>query len=263
MIYLYVKTHRKTGLKYFGKTTKDPMKYSGSGSRWLKHLKKHGHDVETVVVGSFEDQDDATAFALRFSHDNCIVEDDGWANLMEENALDGAPVGHPGHKFTQTQLEKLAAASKKQWEDPAYRERLSRSQSASWTPERHEAHQRWLAVHWSDERKVAHSQKLSGRPNPNKGKPGKKKPEGFGTKVSAALAGIQRSEEHAENLKLSTNSPASRAKALATRRSKVRFFIGDRPFSSLKHAAEELGISAYAVKKLIHAQQAGIEKKSP
>lgn len=28
-IYLYVKTHRKTGLKYFGKTVKDPLTYKG------------------------------------------------------------------------------------------------------------------------------------------------------------------------------------------------------------------------------------------
>lgn len=26
--YLYIKTHNQTGLKYFGKTTKDPFKYN-------------------------------------------------------------------------------------------------------------------------------------------------------------------------------------------------------------------------------------------
>jgi hypothetical protein len=40
-IYLYVKTHNNTGMKYLGKTTKpDPHKYPGSGKRWTRHLKK-------------------------------------------------------------------------------------------------------------------------------------------------------------------------------------------------------------------------------
>ena len=35
--YLYVKQHNKTGLKYFGKTTKkDPLKYKGSGLYWKR-----------------------------------------------------------------------------------------------------------------------------------------------------------------------------------------------------------------------------------
>ena len=45
IIYLYVKTHRKTGLKYLGKTKKDPFVYQGSGVHWKNHLNKHGYDV--------------------------------------------------------------------------------------------------------------------------------------------------------------------------------------------------------------------------
>ena len=36
--HLYVKTHKKTGLKYLGQTKKDPFQYSGSGHRWTKHI---------------------------------------------------------------------------------------------------------------------------------------------------------------------------------------------------------------------------------
>jgi hypothetical protein len=50
MIYLYVKTHNKTGLKYLGKTKKDPFKYTGSGIYWKKHLLIHGNDVSTQVL---------------------------------------------------------------------------------------------------------------------------------------------------------------------------------------------------------------------
>jgi hypothetical protein len=51
IIYLYVKTHRKTGLKYLGKTnSRYPHKYSGSGIYWTNHLKEHGYDVKTEIL---------------------------------------------------------------------------------------------------------------------------------------------------------------------------------------------------------------------
>ncbi len=52
IVYLYVKRHRKTGLLYFGKTTKNPLKYNGSGKYWKSHLRKHGSDVETLVAST-------------------------------------------------------------------------------------------------------------------------------------------------------------------------------------------------------------------
>jgi len=50
-IYLYVKTHNKTGLKYLGKTTnQDPHAYHGSGADWKTHLKEHGIDYTTEII---------------------------------------------------------------------------------------------------------------------------------------------------------------------------------------------------------------------
>ena len=92
MIYLYVKTHNQTGLKYFGKTTrKDPFKYKGSGIRWRRHLAKHGNDVNTNIIASFEDHECAKEFAIKFSLDNNIVESSEWANLKIEE-LEAFPV---------------------------------------------------------------------------------------------------------------------------------------------------------------------------
>lgn len=88
-VFLYVKTHRKTGLKYFGKTTKNPYTYKGSGHYWKRHIKLHGNDIETEVLGVFYDEESLTAFALDFSRTNNIVQSDEWANLIEENGLDG------------------------------------------------------------------------------------------------------------------------------------------------------------------------------
>lgn len=98
MIYLYVKSHNVTGLKYFGKTTQsNPNKYQGSGKYWKRHIRKYGYDVTTEIVGEFEDLMEASEFALNFSNDNNIVESSNWANLKRENGLDGSP---PGVKFS-------------------------------------------------------------------------------------------------------------------------------------------------------------------
>ena len=88
--YLYVKQHSVTGLKYFGKTTRDPIKYIGSGKYWLPHIKKHGKEhVVTLWSQLFDDKDLLTEFALLFSEHWDIVKSDKWANLIPENGLNG------------------------------------------------------------------------------------------------------------------------------------------------------------------------------
>lgn len=88
--YLYIKEHEKTGLKYFGKTTKDPLKYKGSGVYWNRHLKKYGKQcVKTIWYKLFLDIDELVLYALNFSENNNIVESEKWANLKIENGLDG------------------------------------------------------------------------------------------------------------------------------------------------------------------------------
>lgn len=92
--YLYVKTHNITGLKYFGKTTGDPYRYYGSGTYWISHLKKHGYNVRTEIIGLFKDKKECVKKALEFSEHNKIVESREWANLIVENGLDGGFTGH-------------------------------------------------------------------------------------------------------------------------------------------------------------------------
>lgn len=94
MYYLYVKQHNETGLKYFGVTQKlDPFKYTGSGKRWLKHLRKHGKLISTIEIWGFDNIKDCKEFALRFSTKNQIVQSEQWANLIDENGTDGNPPG--------------------------------------------------------------------------------------------------------------------------------------------------------------------------
>ena len=93
--YLYIKQHLITGLKYFGKTTQDPYKYLGSGTRWIRHIKKYGKDkvITCMVYGPFTDEESITKFALDFSQMNDIVNSNKWANLINENGLDGGDTG--------------------------------------------------------------------------------------------------------------------------------------------------------------------------
>ena len=88
--WLYIKQHNITGLKYFGKTiSKDPYSYRGSGNRWINHLKIHGDDISTLWCELFTNVDVLVEFATQFSIENKIVESDMWANLIDENGLDG------------------------------------------------------------------------------------------------------------------------------------------------------------------------------
>lgn len=93
--FLYIKTHNKTGLKYFGKTTnQDPYKYKGSGTHWKRHIKKYGNDVTTEIIGLFTDKIWCMLYALEFSESNDIISSNEWANLKPENGSDGFSCGN-------------------------------------------------------------------------------------------------------------------------------------------------------------------------
>jgi hypothetical protein len=89
MIYLYIKTHNITGLKYLGKTIQDPYTYNGSGVRWVKHLKKHGNDVTTEIIGQFATIEELTEISIPLSQKLNIVESKQWANLRPESGDGG------------------------------------------------------------------------------------------------------------------------------------------------------------------------------
>jgi hypothetical protein len=94
MIYLYLKTHNKTGMKYLGRTiSKDPYKYKGSGKYWTNHIKKHGYDVTTEILFESDDENAIEEIALYYSDKFNIVESKEFANLIIENGLDGGTHG--------------------------------------------------------------------------------------------------------------------------------------------------------------------------
>jgi len=110
-IYLYVKTHNKTGVKYLGKTSnKDYQKYTGSGKRWLSHLDTHGYDFSTEILRECKDHDELSHWGRYYSKLWNIVEDPQWANLIPETG------GGYGKKHTNKTKKKISDLQKRQYE---------------------------------------------------------------------------------------------------------------------------------------------------
>jgi hypothetical protein len=111
---LYVKTHRKTGLKYLGQTSQDPFKYPGSGVDWKDHLKQFGKDIDTAILLQTTDKEERNRRGRYFSalwHVVTASDDFGnklWANKIPETG--GGPGGKqgPNEKMRADALERVA-----------------------------------------------------------------------------------------------------------------------------------------------------------
>jgi hypothetical protein len=100
IIYIYVKTHKKTGLKYLGKTSSsNPHKYLGSGVYWRAHLEKHGNEHDTDILQECYSKEDVKHWGTYYSVLWNVVEAKDaqgnkiWANLKPETG-DGGASGH-------------------------------------------------------------------------------------------------------------------------------------------------------------------------
>ncbi len=90
MFYLYKKVHNITGLKYLGQTIrKDYDVYRGSGTRWTNHIKKHGYDVTTELLGLYTTKEELKDAGRYYSKLWDVVESEEWANLREEAGEEG------------------------------------------------------------------------------------------------------------------------------------------------------------------------------
>ena len=134
MIYLYKKTHNKTGLQYLGKTvSKNPYKYPGSGVYWSNHLSVHGNDVTTEILKECETEEELIQWGLYYSRLWNVVENKEWANLTEEAG--------PGGSWSDDSKQKLSVSTKKLLSQLTPEERSARMKNSackpeSYTPER-------------------------------------------------------------------------------------------------------------------------------
>jgi hypothetical protein len=94
--FLYVKTHKKTKLKYLGITqSKNPHKYWGSGIKWVAHLRKHGALFTTRILLKTTSRKKLIAACEKASSKWDVARSREWANLCLENGRVG---GTPGAK---------------------------------------------------------------------------------------------------------------------------------------------------------------------
>lgn len=110
--YLYQKTHRQTNLNYLGFTRKDPNKYKGSGVYWLSHLKKHGDNVDTIVLLETDNYEAVCQAGKYYSELWNVVESQSWANLKPEYGEGG---GVPGMNKNKKRSQEHKDAMKRGW----------------------------------------------------------------------------------------------------------------------------------------------------
>ncbi len=194
--YLCVKTHNVTGLKYFCKTTKNNYKsYSGSGIYWKRHLKEHGWDFTTELIGFYTNKEECTAMAIEFSIKNDIVNtinESGnkiWANQIIENGLDGGDTGRTNYGPMSPETKQKLSDSKKGQEP--WNKNKTGVTSGNKRP-RSEATKKLLSeANKGKKRDPGAIKKTADKLR------GRKRPE-----ISKALTGIKRSSETIEKMKL-------------------------------------------------------------
>jgi hypothetical protein len=97
MIYfLYIKTHKITGLKYLGHTKQNPFFYKGSGKLWKKHIAEFGYVVTTEILLKTECMHCLRETGLFFSRIFDIVKSKDWANLIPEQGDDLLSINQTG-----------------------------------------------------------------------------------------------------------------------------------------------------------------------
>jgi hypothetical protein len=116
--FLYIKRCKNNGILYFGKTnSRHPEKYLGSGTLWLKSVKKYGKEsIETLWYCLFTDIDELRDFALKFSVQEMIIESELWANLIPENGLQGGGLNRTGMLTSDKTKAKMSSNTKNYWE---------------------------------------------------------------------------------------------------------------------------------------------------
>lgn len=113
IIYLYVKTHLKTGIKYLGKTILDPHEYLGSGIDWKKLLKEHGHEHSTEIIRECHSKEELNEWGRHYSSLWDVANSSEWANRIPETG---------GGSCSKESAEKISAKLKGRKKPPRSKE---------------------------------------------------------------------------------------------------------------------------------------------
>jgi len=116
MIYLLIKEHIHTGLKYLCKHETNNERtcytYKGSGIYWRKHIKKHGCYINTICIFKTIDKEKFKSVSIGYSKYFNIVNSKEWANLTIEQ-------GSGGKTITS---EQSSVFSKNMWSSESFKE---------------------------------------------------------------------------------------------------------------------------------------------
>lgn len=137
-IYLYIKTHLKTGLKYLGKTTnKDPHAYRGSGADWKIHLREHGYNYETTILRVCYSNQELNKWGRYYSNLWNVAESKEWANRIPETG--GGSCGPEAAKKISNKLK----GKKKPPRTPEHTEKIAQQARGKSNPKTAEGLRKW------------------------------------------------------------------------------------------------------------------------
>jgi hypothetical protein len=118
---LYVKVHRKTGLRYLGQTKQNPYTYLGSGTDWKAHLKIHGNDIETFILLQTPSKDERNYWGIHYSNLWKIVTSvDDFGNRIWANRIPESGAGCANSPKTTDHKKKIANALKNKKKTPEH-----------------------------------------------------------------------------------------------------------------------------------------------
>lgn len=166
-VYLLLKTHNQTGLKYLCRHItsyeKTCYNYKGSGVYWKRHIAKYGDDVSTEIVAICESIEEAKIIGLTLSEKWDIVNNKDFANLVPENGQGGSDPAKcrkkNGNRFGYDREPNRYIGNDNPAKNPEVRKKISdKLRGRIFT----EAHKKKL----SDARKGIESP-LKGKPNPH------------------------------------------------------------------------------------------------
>lgn len=116
---LYVKTHKVTGIKYLGQTTKNPNTYKGSGIDWKIHIKEWGNNVITEILYQGDDRTEMKRLGRHYSNLWKVDSSNEWANRIPETGGGTSP-----SEKTRKLLSEKLTGKKKPTRTPEHNKKL-------------------------------------------------------------------------------------------------------------------------------------------
>lgn len=119
--YLCVKVHKTTDLHYLCQTSKkNPHKYTGSGLYWVRHLKKYGTDITSVIIKECSSKEELSEWGTYYSRLWGVAENPQWANMIEESGSGGRTLVGDKHPMKDIRNKEKISGDNHYTKKPGY-----------------------------------------------------------------------------------------------------------------------------------------------